>query len=119
MPEDKIQGMVINGTSENQKTLVFEIDDRQYDLFIDSSDDNKYYKLFITVKEKNSQNIYHVSSSFIENEIISENDKNDNGFSIKYNLASKESKLYTIPLSFDQLDFENVDGQLLMLPPDF
>lgn len=104
-----------------QKILVFEIDDRQYDLFIDSSDDNKYYKLFITIKEKtkNTPNIYHISASFIEDEIISENDKNDNGFSIKYNLASKESKLYTIPLSFDQLDFENVDGQLLMLPPDF
>ena len=51
--ETRIDGILINKTNYNEKNLIFEIDGRKYDLFIDSSDDENYLKLFITIKDHN------------------------------------------------------------------
>ena len=74
--ETQINGILINKTNCNEKNVIFEIDGRKYDLFIDSSDDEDYLKLFITVKD-NNQNTYHLASTFGENEIITESEKNE------------------------------------------
>ncbi|MBP5402148.1 MAG: hypothetical protein J6Y36_03200 [Treponema sp.] len=116
--ETQINGILINKANCNGKNLIFEIDGRKYDFFIDSSDDENYLRLFITVKD-NNQNIYHLASTFAENEIITGSEKNEYGFSMRYNLESKDMKLYHLPLTEDQLETEICDDGILVLPPEF
>ena len=63
--ETQINGILINKTNCNEKNVIFEIDGRKYDLFIDSSDDEDYLKLFITVKD-NNQNTYPLTKNQLE-----------------------------------------------------
>lgn len=100
--ETRINGILINKVNCNEKNLIFEIDGYKYDFFIDSSDDENYLRLFITIKD-NNQNIYHLASTFAENEICTESEKNEYGFTMRYNLESKDMKLYHLPLTEDQL----------------
>lgn len=116
--ETQINGILINKTNCNEKNVIFEIDGRKYDLFIDSSDDEDYLKLFITVKD-NNQNTYHLASTFGENEIITESEKNEYGFSMRYNLDSKDTKLYHLPLTKNQLEIETYDDVIFVHPPEF
>ena len=116
--ETQINGILINKTNCNEKNVIFEIDGRKYDLFIDSSDDEDYLKLFITVKD-NNQNTYHLASTFGENEIITESEKNEYGFSMRYNLDSKDTKLYHLPLTKNQLEIETHDDVIFVHPPEF
>lgn len=116
--ETRINGILINKANCNEKNLIFEIDDRKYDFFIDSSDDENYLRLFITIKD-NNQNIYHLASTFAENEICTESEKNEYGFTMRYNLESKDMKLYHLPLIEDQLKTEICDDEILVLPPEF
>lgn len=116
--ETRIDGILINKTNYNEKNLIFEIDGRKYDLFIDSSDDENYLKLFITIKD-NNQNTYHLASTFGKNEMITESEKNEYGFSMRYNLETKDTKLYHLPLDVDQLETEICDDIVLVQPPEF
>ena len=116
--ETRINGILINKANCNEKNLIFEIDGRKYDFFIDSSDDESDFKLFITVKD-NNQNTYHFASTFDKNEIITESEKNEYGFSMRYNLESKDMKLYHLPLTEDQLETEICDDVILVYPPEF
>lgn len=116
--ETQINGILINKTNCNEKNVIFEIDGRKYDLFIDSSDDEDYLKLFITVKD-NNQNTYYLASTFGENEIITESEKNEYGFSMRYNLDSKDTKLYHLPLTKNQLEIETYDDVIFVYPPEF
>ncbi|MEE1166841.1 MAG: hypothetical protein UHP28_06785 [Treponema sp.] len=116
--ETRINGILINKVNCNEKNLIFEIDGYKYDFFIDSSDDENYLRLFITIKD-NNQNIYHLASTFAENEICTESEKNEYGFTMRYNLESKDMKLYHLPLTEDQLKTEICDDEILVLPPEF
>ena len=116
--ETRINGVLISNPDCNEKSLIFELDGYKYDFFIDSLDGENDLKLFITVKDRN-QNTYHLASSFDKNEIFAESEKNGYGFSMRYNLESKDAKIYHLPLTEDQLETEMCDGVILVHPLEF
>ena len=117
---EKIDAFVISEKEANAKRVVFELDNVQYDILIETSKPDSFHKLFITAKDcsEDKSDVFCFSSIFYNNEITCFSEKNGFGVSVKYNIETKDNKIYDIPLNYDQLDYEVINGEYITLPPE-
>lgn len=118
--EKKIDAFVISEKEANANRVVFELDNIQYDILIETSKPDSFHKFFITVKDcsEDKSDVFCFSSIVYNNEITCFSEKNGFGVSIKYNIETKDNKIYDIPLNYDQLEYEVINGEYITLPPE-